>query len=219
MLALAVVARLAGYRGVTAFAEFAALLVRVHNESEAWQALAPDSHAADLSQTGRVARNHILAGAGALPEHWLGGGGDVNRATAAEMGSPAHKMLAMRRAMWTGILRRAAQYAVARRLDPSGNSWPDFSEPQFSIQVDWPEMVTADLSKHAAALAQATGAVAVALDRGLLSRETAVHVVTASAERLGLEIDAKEELARAEADEARQAEEDAFPQPPADEED
>jgi len=61
--------------------------VRVHNESEVWKAETPDLQAADTSNGARLFRNHVL-GAASIPEHWFGGGGDVNLATSAEMGGP-----------------------------------------------------------------------------------------------------------------------------------
>lgn len=193
--------------------------VRVHNEQEAWASLAPQLGGGDLTEVSRLFRNHLLGGAG-LPEHWFGGGGDVNRATAAEMGSPTYKLLAMEQRAWTEVLRRAAEYAVSRRLDPSGQSWIDPADPQTAIRVEWPEMVTEDTSRFAAALAQAVGAAGAALDRGLLSEATAVGIVVAAASRLGLEIDPEQELAAAQTEAAsraeRQAREDTFSVPPDD---
>ena len=145
----------------------------------------------------------------------------MNRATAAEMGSPAHKLLSMEQRTWTEVLRRAAEYAVSRRLDPTGQSWIDPADPHTAIRVEWPALVTEDTSRFAAALAQAVGAAGAAMERGLLSEASAVGVVVAAAIRLGLEIDPEAELAAAQADAgkraARQAREDTFPTPPEDE--
>ena len=194
--------------------------VRVHNDQEAWAAVAPQLGGTDLTEVSRLFHNHLLGGNG-IPEHWYGGGGDVNRAAAAEMGSPAHKLLSMEQRTWTEVLRRAAEYAVSRRLDPTGQSWIDPADPDTAIRVEWPEMVTEDTSRFAAALAQAVGAAGAAMGRGLMSEATAVGVVVAAASRLGLEIDPEAELAaaRAEAGQraARQAREDTFPAPPEDE--
>ena len=179
--------------------------VRVHNESEIWAPLAPDLGGRDLGETSRLFRNHLLGGL-AIPEHWFGGGGDVNRATAAEMGDPAFKTLKVRQRLWSEILRRAAEVALARRLDPTGSTWPDPADPALAVSVEWPEMVVADASRHAEALAQTTGAVGLAIDRGLLTEASALRLLAALAERLGVELDV--EAARAEAD--------SFPEPPDD---
>ena len=195
--------------------------VRIHNDSETWQALAPKLGAHDANAGARLYRNHILGGM-ALAEHWFGGGGDVNRATAAEMGEPAWKSLRMRQRLWTEILRRAAGHVIQSRLDPSGRSVfdPENPDPDLTPSVEWPEMVVRDASRHATALAQTTGAVAVALDRGLLSETTALRLIRSLAERLGVEFEAEAELEAARADAERraetQSEADSFPAPPED---
>ena len=189
--------------------------VRVHNESESWAALAPELGGRDLGETSRLFRNHLLGGL-AIPEHWFGGGGDVNRATAAEMGDPAFKTLKVRQRLWSEILRRAAEYALARRLDPEGRIWPDPADPELAVSVEWPEMVVADASRHASALAQTAGAVGLAIDRGLLTEATALRILAAVAGRLGVELDVGAELEAAREEAAGRAEADGFPQSPDD---
>ena len=193
--------------------------VRVHNESEKWRAESPQLDAYEASAGARLWRNHILGGLG-FPEHWFGGGGDVNRATAAEMGDPAHKMLAFEQSMWTEILRRMAEYVVWRYQDPAGRSPPVLAEPDSDLlpTVEWPEMIERDMSRHATALQQTTAAVVVAIDRGLITEAMALRIVAAVAERIGVEIDPAAEImaaqreSRARAD--ARAEEDTFPPPP-----
>ena len=140
--------------------------------------------------------------------------------SAAEMGDPGFKTLAMRQRLWTQILRRAAAHAIRSRLDPAGKSMFDLDnpDPDLAPSVEWPEMVVRDASRHAAALAQTTGAVAVALDRGLLSEATALRLLRALAERLGVEFDVDQELEAARAETAARAEADSFPTPPEDDE-
>ncbi len=184
--------------------------VRVHNEGEIWRAVTADLKSYDASAAARLHRNHILSGVGAIPEHWSGGGGDVNRATAAEMGDPAHKQMAMRQQLWAEILRRVARYVIWRRLDPLGLSAPDPADPDPELEpaVEWPEMVERDVTRHSTALQQTVAAVSVALGEGLLGAETAARLVATVAERLGIEIDPAAEL-RAAA--GRGEGEDAFP--------
>lgn len=123
----------------------------------------------------------------------------MNRATAAEMGDPAQKQMAMRQQLWAEILRRAARYVVRRRIDPMGTSPPDPSDPDPDPEpsVEWPEMVERDVTRHSTALQQTTAAVSVALGEGLLGAGTAARLVATVAERLGVEIDPEAELAAA----------------------
>ena len=185
--------------------------VRVHNEQERWKAETPRIQAYESAAGARLYRNHILAGS-AIPEHWSGGGGDVNRATAAEMSDPAMKVMQMRRNFWTEVLRRTAEHAVWRRIDPTGTAPPLPVEipDDMRVTVDWPEMVERDVTRHTTALQQAAAAMVVGIEHGLMSEVTATRVLTSIAGRLGVEIDAAAEIEMARADAARRAADDAF---------
>ena len=178
--------------------------VRVHNEGETWQAISPTLQAQDAGAGARLFRNHALSGLG-WPEHWFGGGGDVNRATAAEMGDPAFKTLLARRREWTAILEEVGALVVRRRLDPAGRGAAPLPDgvaplpPPLAPRVEWPELVRGDESRHAAALARTVAAAAEARDRGLLGELTALRLVRAAAERLGVTFDPAAELAAAKA--------------------
>ncbi len=173
--------------------------VRVHNEAETWQALSPDLGGDDAGAAARLLRNHVLSGMG-WPEHWFGGGGDVNRATAAEMGDPAFKALAMRQQEWTAILEEVGGYVIRRRRRPAAAF--DDPDPDFTVAVEWPEMVARDESRHARALAEVVGAVSPAIDRRLLSEKTALRLIRAVAEHFGVSFDVEAERAAVRAERA-----------------
>ena len=183
--------------------------VRVHNDSEEWQALAPDLSANDSAEQARLFRNHILGG-GTVPEHWYGGGGDVNRATALSMGEPTFKMFSARQASLRYILEEVGTYAIRRRL--LARNKPDLDpaapDPRYVVKAEFPELAARDVAGHAAALAQVAVATAQAIDKGLLSEETAVRLIAIVAGRLGLDVDPVEEMMRARADALRRAEDD-----------
>lgn len=185
--------------------------VRVHNDSEEWKAEAPSLGSYESANNARLFRNHILGGA-SLPEHWFGGGGDVNRATASEMGEPTVKMLTMRQAMIGYMLEEIGTYQIRQRLrayygaEPEQSNHPD----DYIVSARFPELSTRDVAKTTAALAQTVTAAAVAVERGLLSEQTAVELVAISAAQMGHEMDPVEELAAARADLARRREEDSF---------
>ena len=191
--------------------------IRVHNESETWQTVAPQVGLYESAAGARLFRNHVLSGLG-WPEHWFGGGGDVNRATAAEMGDPAFKALTLRQSEWSAILEEVGAYVIRTRLDPTRRPALDIEnpDPDLAVSVEWPEMVTRDASRHATALAQVTGAVALAADRGLMSEITALRLIRSLAERLGVEFDAEAELEAAREEAAGRAEDDTFSLPPDD---
>jgi len=187
---------------------------RVHNDSEAWAALSPDLQAADGAAGARLFRNHILGGA-TIPEHWYGGGGDVNRATGDSMGEPTFKMMAMRQGFLGHMLQECARYQIRQREIAVTGREPDLFDAAYAVDVVWPELTARDTSKYAAAFGQVVVGCSMALDKGLIGKETALRIIDTVAARLGQGIDADEELEKA-ANEASQREEaDGFPDPAA----
>lgn len=166
--------------------------VRVHNEQEEWKAEAPSLNIADRSESARMFRNHAMGGA-SMPEHWYGGGGDVNRAVGAEMGEPFFKIVTMRQTQVRGMLSELGQYVLYQRALKSGKT-PEWGKPEWKVTVTFPEMVTKDVSKLAAALQACIVAVANAVQGKLLSRETGVEIIAVAARRLDIEIDPAAEL-------------------------
>lgn len=183
--------------------------VRVHNDSEEWTAVTPDLKAADGEANARLFRNHLLGGA-TIPEHWFGGGGDVNRATAGEMGEPTFKVFTMRQRIWKHILEEVVGYQIRRRMRALGvEQLADDSDYQPVAQ--FPELTARDTTKYAAAIVQVVTACVQAIAGKLMSRETAVALIALVAGQLGLEVDAAAELERVEASLRQAAEDDLFP--------
>ena len=186
--------------------------VRVHNDSEIWGAITPDLKASDGAEAARLFRNHILGGQ-TMPEHWYGGGGSVNRATGESMAEPTLKMLSMRQSFVGYMLLEVARYTVRQREMATSRKEPDMFDPVFGIDVQWPEMSTKDTTKYAAAFQQVVVGCGLALDRGLLSKETALMIMDSVSARLGVTFDADSELVKATEQAAKEAEADAYPGP------
>lgn len=187
--------------------------VRLHNDSEEWTAESPSLNAQENAETARLFRNHILGG-GTLPEHWYGGGGDVNRATAGEMGDPTFKMFGMRQRYIGYILVAIGQYVIRQsEMKIGARREPDLFDPLYRMKAEWPEMVARDTTKYAAALTQVTVACATAIDKGLMTDETAVRILQNISGRLGVEYDAAEEIKHAREQVAMKAEADVFTDP------
>lgn len=181
---------------------------RVHNENETWQAVAPELNGADSEAAARLFRNHALGG-GTLPEHWFGGGGDVNRAVGAEMGEPTFKVMSMRQRLWKHILQDVGRYQLRRYLGARSRE-PDWNDPQLQCEALFPELTARDTTKWAAAMQQVVASVILAIDRGLLTEETGLALIAQVAGRLGVEFDAAAELKAARVERAkRQKDEDA----------
>lgn len=193
--------------------------VRVHNESEVWNAVSPTLNAADAADMARLFRNHALGG-GTIPEHWFGGGGDVNRAVGAEMGEPTFKILSMRQRMWKHILETVFRYQMRQVLMKGGGPEPEWDDARLDAEAVFPELTARDTTKYASALQQVIAGVAQAVNEGYLTQATAVSVIAAIAGRLGVEIEPEEELKQAQAEAAQrradQAAQDVFVNPAAD---
>lgn len=185
---------------------------RVHNDSEAWTAVTPQLNAHDSSASASLFRNHVLGG-GTIPEHWYGGGGDVNRAVGAEMGEPTFKMFSMRQKTLKHILESIGIYVLRKAALAQGGAEPDLEDEAFEVEAIFPEMTAKDTSKYAAALQQVVVGVGIGVEKGLMVEETAIKLINAIAGRLGVEIDAAEELKNAKDAASKKAEGDLFKDP------
>ncbi len=187
--------------------------VRVHNDAEEWRAVTPDLKAADGAEGARLFRNHVLGGA-TIPEHWFGGGGDVNRAAAETMGEPTFKMLSMRQRIVKHMLEQIGVY-VLRQAAMARGAEPDITDEAYQVEAVFPELTAKDISKYAAALQQVVVACGLALDKGLITRTLALLIIGAVSGRLGVEIDAEAELDRAQEEASLTAAADVYVTPDA----
>ena len=171
----------------------------VHNESEEWSAVQPNISADDVEADGRAIKMMIAMGAG-LPEHYLSEGGNVNYATAAEMGLPTFRKFQRRQdevvLMIRAIVDRVLDEAVKAGTLPAG--------ADRSYDVNVPELVPDDNTTLATAAATMANALALARDRGWISDETAMKLLFGCA---NVPVDMEEERARI-ADESRREVED-----------
>lgn len=165
----------------------------VHNEGVELTAIAPELNAADSAETARLIRNHSLGGA-TVPEHWFGGGGDVNRAAAGEMGEPTFKVYTARQMMLKRMLEEVGRFVLWKSTNTKS---PEWGKPAWTVTATFPELVNRDLTKFASALQQVSNAVLQLIDGGLLTQERGLQMVADVAARFGQEIDAKAELEKA----------------------
>lgn len=164
----------------------------VHNDQIELKAQTPQLQAADTAESARLLRNHVLGGA-TVPEHWFGGGGDVNRAVGADMSEPTFKVMTARQTQLKLMLEEMGRLVLMK----AGGGTPDWSDTRWKVTAVFPELVNKDLTKFASALAGVVTAVTQMIDAGLLTDETGVAVVANVAQRFGVEIDAKAELEKA----------------------
>ncbi len=158
--------------------------VRAHNENVEWNAVAPDLKMTDNDTAGRMLRNQILGGAG-RPEHWFGGGGDVNRAVGAEMGEPTFKQLTARQQVVRYMFERITDYQITQAVLAGRLSRVD--DP-YAYSVVMPEMVMKDLTKIGSVISGLAAALATAKADGLIDDATAQRIFSVPVGQLGVEI-------------------------------
>lgn len=183
--------------------------VRVHNEQEEWTAVAPDLKSVDRAESSRMFRNHAL-GAASIPEHFFGGGGDVNRSTGDSMSDPFFKVATMRQSYLRHMLQSIGQYVLYQRATAQGIT-PDWGDEAWRVTASFPEMVTKDVTKLAAALQGCVTAVAAAIGERLITRKTGLAVIAVAAKRLDIDIDPEAELAAVEEESPAAAPNEADP--------
>ncbi|REL32529.1 hypothetical protein [Thalassotalea euphylliae] len=147
--------------------------VRVHNENEVWKAESPNLNSEDTDKLGRLLRNHVLGGK-TIPEHWFGGGGDVNRATGESMSEPTLKMLTMRQNVYQAILFDLVIYALRQHELAINGREPDFDHEIYQASIEFPEMTAKDTSKYATALQQVVVACQLMVQQGFVTEQTAL---------------------------------------------
>lgn len=187
--------------------------VRVHNDSEEWAALTPSLNTADLTEMGRLIRNHALGGM-TIPEHWFGGGGDVNRAVGAEMAEPTMKVFTMRQQLLKTVLVSIGRYVLWSEQDPTRTKEPDWDDDALRCEAVFAEMTAKDTTKYAAALVQVVQATDMAVGQGRITELMALQLIGLIAQKLGVDVDAEEELKKAQLEAKQrgddQAKRDAF---------
>ena len=189
--------------------------VFVHNDQVELTPKSPNIQASDTSESARLLRNHVLGG-GTMPETWFGGGGDVNRAAASEMGEPTFKMYTMRQSNLRLMLQEIGRYVLWQAAKARGIE-PDWADVAWRVNAVFPELLNRDVTKFAAAMQSVTSAALQMVDAGLLTQETALKLIADVAQRFGQDFDASAELeaAQGQADMRRdaQAARDVFRRP------
>ncbi len=165
----------------------------VHNDQVSLEAKSPDLKSADTSESARLLRNHVLGGA-TVPEHWFGGGGDVNRSSASEMGEPTFKVYSARQGVLKLMLEEIGRFVL---WQSSRTGEPDWGDAKWQVTAKFPELVNRDITKFASAMQTVATTSILLIDAGLLTQERALKLVADVAGRFGQEIDAADELAKA----------------------
>lgn len=155
--------------------------VHIHNDKVKLDVKAPDMKADDAAVDARLFKHQCLA---PMPEHWFAGGGDANRATAAEMDEPTYKHFEDRQTDIKGILEDAIGHQI-RTAKAFGTLEQSADE---TIDIIFPEMVKADLPKLGSSFQTVTAAASAARAQGLLTKVEARTMIAVAAKMLGIKL-------------------------------
>jgi hypothetical protein len=170
------------------------LSVRAHNEKEKWAVVGPElGAAANHAEAARLQRNHILGGQG-VPEHFYGGGGDVNRAAAAEMGSPFEKSMTSRQKVFGEVIQDVLVAQIEAGI--RAGVLQDGDEVR-DVTVQMPDVSTRDLSRVGTAIAQFSAAMVQASDEGWVDPDTCSRVLGSLFAQAGVQVDPEDMLRKA----------------------
>jgi hypothetical protein len=180
--------------------------VFAHNEKLKLQASQPKLEALDKDSFARLFRGHIL-GSHSFPEHWYGLAGEVNLASAKEMGLPPVKRLTRRQKELRFIIRELVRFAIHQavryqvlapevvigKVDGAGSSKGMRVPSDQAFKIILPELSMRDQSAIVAAVTSLVSALMQAKAEGWIRPQTAARVFAHLASQLGLEIDADQE--------------------------
>ncbi len=176
-----------------------------HNEKVTAEPKAPILQAPDFAEGARLFINHILGPFG-YPEHWYGGGGDVNRATAVEMGTPTFKMLSSKQRYFKYLIESILDYQIDLGLKKKYLRMPE--EKAYDYEVIVPELSVKDVGKYATVIGQVSSSLAIAQDRKWIDIETARKIFGVVINYLGVELDLEGMEEKVAKDEVEQGNED-----------
>lgn len=174
--------------------------VRVHNDKEKWDALAPGLGGSDLTPFFKLLKAQILGGSG-VPEHWLGEGGSTNFATAEKMDAPVFKMIKKRQLYVAYMFERMFDFCIDRAI--VAEKLPRDVDRKFVVSL--PDPSRDDVAATADGMAKLAQPLALAGMNKWLSSETIRSVFVDMVRKLGYSIDPADEKKRTEQESAAPA--------------
>lgn len=185
--------------------------IRAHNEAVEWNAVAPDTKAAEAGEGARILRNHILGGAG-WPEHYYGGGGDVNRSTSESMGLPTFKRLTSRQNRHKYQMEGVVDYQIEQAMRRGRLKG---IENPFAYTVNFPEMISKDYVGIAGTITSLASALGIAEQQGWIDKDTARKIFSIPTRLIGVEMNLTELAAKIAEEQEKKDAEDYFKPDPA----
>ena len=166
---------------------------RVHNEKCKWEAVAPNLNSVDIKAGFDMAISTIM-GAHGRPDSWFGSGGKAYQNEADLMGLVPIKDLDERQDLCRDMAREVIDFVIDQAIIHKRLK----SGVDREYKVNLPEISKKDMSRGAAVMPQITNSLALAEDRGYITKKTATRImVSVLNTQLGQEIDPEAEVREA----------------------
>ena len=156
---------------------------RVHNERTKWEAVSPDLSGVDLEQYTKVIRAIIQAGSG-VPEHWLGTGEYITKATAQAMGEPTFRRLQAKQRYVKSMFEFMFRFVLDQAII-AGTLSPDLD---LTFTVKMPEISKRDLKEGTDTLSKLVQTLSIASEEGWISKDSAKRIFRLSLAEMGFEV-------------------------------
>lgn len=158
----------------------------IHNDKITLEMKAPNMNASDAERDARLFKHQSISPA---PEHWYGGGGDVNRATAGEMDESTFKVFRLRQNKLRAMLRTVARYQLQQAKQ--AGALPQSADEE--IEVVMPEMVKADLTKLSGSAQAMSNSIGSMIQQGLINKEEGRKIYAIAIKPMGIELEDKKQ--------------------------
>ncbi|MFI0608479.1 MAG: hypothetical protein ACH37Z_11420 [Anaerolineae bacterium] len=157
--------------------------MNVRNEGEELNILSPDLKLND--SVGFIKFVMLICFGGLnMPEHWFSSGGDVNKATAAEMGTPLWALVRDRKRQVKGFIEQGAAIAMQRVRCAGGFAGICPSQLTWEVTSRDPDRTAYDLV--GGMLGDLGDALAMGVQSNWVSEQEAAGIFRSSVQRLGL---------------------------------
>lgn len=179
--------------------------VRLHNKGAKWEAVSPNLETKEAVDLLKFLLNTLVLGSAGIPEHWFGSGGDVNRAVGTVMDAPTVKMLSQMQRMFASYLSIIVRFVLDQAIihgtlpelveveDSDGNPTGERADPRDLFAVVFPDMDTTDIQQSARALKDVTNSLAIAEEKGWITKRTVRRIYASIVSMFGPDVDGDEE--------------------------
>lgn len=161
----------------------------MHLDGEEWKLITPNIGQSGTLNTIEEMITFILGGLG-IPRHWYSDGGATNRSTADAQSDPVWRVLERSQSIIADYLKTLCDFAITQAV--IAGTLP--AMPDEPVQVKLPKMTTRNMAVIGNATTAIGNALAIAVEQGWVTSDTAAKVFGGAISELGHSVDSEQEL-------------------------